>query len=201
MKTKFAILLVPLLFNCGIQLFAQKHSFGIQIGTGISTISLTNSANISKSEKLNSPLFSYSLNVSISNQGKGKSGFSIEPGYIQKGGIQQNDQANQNDNILIKFHYAQLPCSFDWHINEKVKISVGPEFDLLLNSIYLDNNFEISGLAGIQFNAGEGVSLGIRISHGLTSVSEVTYTDVNGMPVSTGKEYNQYLHFLFRFDL
>lgn len=210
MKTKPTLLLFLLCCLPFLQLHSQTHQIGFLIGAGVTNPRLSNYSEQTGAFTYSS-LLCYSLNASFNFKSKKHFGLTLEPGYIQKGGILRNDPDNKNDDFSHHIRYAQIPILANWYFGKNFFISAGPEFGLLLNAIekngstshdytlYYNNHFEISALVGINFSITKFMDIGLRYGHGLTDTSNFTFTDITGVPVGTAKEYNRYSLLFTRF--
>jgi len=142
------------------------------------------------------PMVSFNINGHISYKTAGALGFSLEPGFMQKGGKGlENNQLNQR----VTINYLQMPILIDFYILDRLFVSVGPEIAYLAEKNYANPSFELSGLVGVNYNIIKHIDLGLRYNHGLTYFTSFDLIDDYGNLTGTAKEYNQYLQFIIRF--
>ena len=110
----------------------------------------------------------------------------------------------------LRLNYIQLPLLAEFYITKKLFLSVGPEFAYLMSAkVNNDGNktdvsngynpkFEISGMAAINYAIFPRVDIALRYSHGFTTTSEISFTDIHGQPCGEAKEKNQYLQLMVR---
>lgn len=122
----------------------------------------------------------------------------IEPGYILKGA---NFDAS---NAKLDLHYFNLPVILKYRFSERISIYAGPEFSKLfkatlkfnsstinMNDFY-SSKIETSLFLGTEYQITKNISLGLRYSYGLTTISETEWTDESGFLDSLCKENNYY---------
>ena len=200
-----------LMFNAN--LFAQEFTFGLVGGLDIANSRLTNIPDEIGDYRLYHPMLSFNANGHIGYKSAGFWGISLEPGYIQKGGVIQYDKDDRNDDVRYQLNYVQIPLLADFYLSDKISISVGPEFAYLINAKvksngesrnipnYYDKNFELSGIVGFNYNLHKYFDIGLRYNHGLTYTGKITWTDKNNDFLGESKEYNQYFQLFFRFKI
>ena len=212
MKTiKYLTLIVLVIFS-GMSLKAQDFKFGLVAGFDVANSRITNKPDSVSDSRAYYSMISFNVNGYIGFKSASFWGLSIEPGFIQKGGIIQYKD-NRDKDVRVQSNYIQLPVLLDLNLTDKLFISIGPEFAYMINTkgkskdlsvditdLY-DNEFEISGLIGINYNIIKNIDLGLRYNHGLTYIQEFTYTNALGETVGEGKVYNQYFQLLVRFKI
>lgn len=185
---------------------AQNFKFGLVGGVNLANIRIENTSTLNI-PAANSELVSYNVNAHVGYKSAGMMGFSIEPGFIQKGGINKNDI----EDIKTQLNYIHMPILADIYFSEKFFFSIGPEIGYMIDantksgstslnlSNYDDDKVELSGLVGINYNLLKNIDLSARYSRGLTSISKSNWVNSNGESIGQTKEYNQYFQFLVRF--
>lgn len=209
MKTKTFIILSGLLLFTSYRLYSQDFKFGFLGGMDIAKSYLTDLPDNSAASEYY-PMISYNLNGYIAYKTAGIFGISAEPGFIQKGFIQKYEGSN----LRFQLNYLQIPVFADIHITNKIFLSVGPEFAYLLNAkikpvndkgdkidLYDKRKFEISAIAGLNYEITNKFDAGLRYSRGLTYTVELNYTDANGHLVANPKEFNQYFQLIVRYKI
>jgi len=143
-------------------------------------------------------MISYNANGHFEFRSTGNWGFSLEPGFIQKGGLK-----SYNHDIRVKRNYIQMPILVDLYILDKLFVSVGPEISYLINPEVNNtlNDFELSGLIGINLSITKNADIGIRYNRGLTYIQEIPRIDVHGNTMGVAKEINEYVQFIIRLKL
>jgi hypothetical protein len=209
MKTNTILTFLVLVLCTGLSINAQDFKFGFLTGIDVVNIRLKDKIAFEGDPRVYDPMISFHVNGYVGFKGTGFWGLSVEPGFIQKGGIQKS----ADDNIRIQLNYIQLPILADFYLSDKIFVSVGPEFGYMMSakakskdisndiSFLYDNEFEVSGLIGINYNIIDKMDLGFRYSHGLTYTSKITWTNVSGNPKGESSLHNQYLQFLVRFKV
>lgn len=204
-----------LLFLVTIYIHAQDVKFGLQTGLVVANSCMTDYPAVQGNEapRVYYPLISGNLNAYFGYKTKGIFGFSVEPGFIQKGEILEGNKDHNDDDIKMKYNYLQMPILADFFITKDLFVSIGPELAYMVsakakskdhaNNIYdwIDNKFEFSGILGVSYTFFKKLDVGLRYNHGITLINEITLTDEEGMITGTIKEYNQYFQLLIRFKV
>ncbi len=210
MKKLILLKITSLLLIFNTSLFAQDFKFGLVGGLDVANSHLTNKSEVNSDSRVYYPMISFNANGYIGYRSTGLWGISLEPGYIKKGGVQQYDEDND---VKCQISYLQLPVLADFYLSEKIFISVGPEFAYQINakanakdysldiSDLYDNDFELSGIIGINYNIQKHFDVGVKYSHGLTYVSKNSLVDEAGESSEDSKEYNQYFQLFVRFKI
>jgi len=209
MKTNFLIL--GLCFSAGFNLCAQEIRYGFLGGFGITQSFWTNMPEQLADQKPYYPFASFSLNTYAGFKGKGNLGISIEPGIIQKGGVDRNSSNDKSDNVRIELLYFHAPILINYYFGQRLSVSMGPELGYRISvnshfkemitdlSEFYDNKFELSGLVGVNYAIVENVDIGIRYSRGFTHTIKFETTSINGLLIGDVNEFNQYLHCIARY--
>jgi len=211
MKKLILLKLTCFILILNTNLYAQEFKFGLVGGLDLANSRLTNKPNIYS--RVYYPMISFNINGFVGYKSAGFWGISLEPGYIQKGGVQQYNKEDKDDDVRFQMNYLQLPLLVDFYLGKKFSISVGPEFAYLISvkvkskdlsndiSNFYDNNFEISGNIGINYNIHKHFDIGLRYNLGLTYTTKIIWSEETGIPIDESKEYNQYFQFLVRFKI
>jgi hypothetical protein len=190
-------------------LCAQHVDVGFQAGLNSSNIKLSGQGDTYKDISIYKPMATWNINAFIEFKGSGIVGLSFEPGYMQKGAIEEGTDSR----VRFQSNYFQTPVLINLHFSESFVLSVGPEVAYLANvniksagiKTKLDKeayqNTELSALIGLGLYLSEHVMLGIRYNHDLTYFSQLDFTDSLGRPVGTYKGYNTYIQFLLRYKI
>lgn len=213
MNSKTNCLFIALLLFCTHELISQNFKFGALAGIGVTNSHITNKPEEIGDALIFYPMISYNFNGYIGYKSARFFGLSLEPGFIQKGGVQTYDKNDKNDNVNIKLFYIQMPLLADFYITDELFVSVGPEFAFLINAKakskdqsadindWYDNTFELSGMVGINYNIFTKFDIGLRYSHGISYSNKLIWTDIEGNVVRESNEYNQYWQFILRFKI
>ena len=212
MTFKYFLLLVSLLiFMSGVTI-AQELQFGGLTGISASkAFSKNSSPEIYETDDIN-PRVSFNVNAFVAYKTSERWGVSVEPGFIQKGFSLPVETGTTQGDAKIRLNYIQLPVLAEFYATQKLYFSVGPEFAYLLNARYkmqektditdiYDNRFEVSGLAGVNYNIYQNFDIGLRYSRGLTKTTGIIFTNSAGEYAGESKEFNQYLQFIVKFKL
>ena len=154
---------------------------------------------------------SYNVNCFISYKSQGIWGFSVEPGFIQKGGAN-----GVNNCCRWELNYLQIPFLADIYILHKLFLSIVPEFSYLtsanainvypghthtsdMSSIYKYKS-ELSGLIGINYMINKRFEIGLRYNHGFTYIAKIDINIYNGSNwyILPAKQWSQYLQLMVR---
>jgi hypothetical protein len=209
MKTKHILTIFGLILTSILNINAQDFKFGLVTGFDITDARLSEKLDINGDYNGYDPMISFNVNGYIGYKSAGFWGLSVEPGFIQKGGIQTYSDVK----VRFQLNYIQMPILADIYISDKLFVSVGPELGYMINAkakskdysnditdIY-DKRFELSGLIGVNYSIIKNVDIGIRYSYGLTYTSKMTLTDEQGNDKGEIKEFNQYLQLILRFKI
>jgi len=209
MKTKTIWTIFGLIILSGLNIYAQDFKFGLLAGFDVVNARLTNKPETEGDSRVFYPMISFNANGYVGFKSARFWGISCEPGFIQKGGVTKG----VNNNIRIQLNYIQIPILFDFFIQDKIFISVGPELSYMINakarskdnsndiSDLYDKDFEVSGMIGINYNIIDKLDLGLRYNHGLTYISKIAWTNAIGEFQGESKEYNQYFQLVVRFKI
>ena len=205
MNNRLYILLIFFVFIFGYKLHAQEFKYGFEAGFDIANSHVTN---LPKGGRLYYPMISYNFNGYLGFNTNGMIGVSIEPGFIQKGGLQKG-----NPDIRFQNNYIQIPILVDFYVTDRIFISIGPEFSYLMNAkakltnisnditqLY-DRRKELSALVGLNYNFYKWLAVGFRYNHGLTYTTKIQLANEYGDIIGEIKEYNQYFQLLLRIQL
>src|SRR3972149_6768035 len=209
MKTMLTLIILGLTSFSGLNINAQDFRFGLLAGLDIANSHWINIPDMYGGSKKLYPMISFNLNAYAGYKSVGLWGMSVEPGFIQKGGVQKFF----GDVVRLQLNYIQLPVLADFYLSDRFFISAGPELayaiDMKAKSItrnyvtdisdFYDNRFELSGMIGLNYKIIEKLDIGLRYNHGITNTSSFEYTDSNGNPLGEMKEYNQYIQLILRF--
>jgi hypothetical protein len=218
-KMKFAVLplIILLTFIVDTDINAQVFKYGVQAGINLCNPQVADKSDYTD-ERVFYPLLSFGVNGFISVKSSSFIGFSVEPGFIRKGGtrrdvtIMTGDIIYQPQDFKYTSDYIQLPLFVDFHITEKLCISTGPEIAYHLKSKAkgLDfnynisdnyNKYELSGSVRLTYSLLDNLDCAITYNHGLTNSSILEWTDVADAIIGTSKVYNQYVQVLFRIKI
>jgi len=207
------ILIVGLTILSALKLEAQDVKFGYLAG-----FVLCNARVINKYEKYSDyrvfyPRYSFNLNGNITYRFSKNLGISIEPGFIQKGGIIRFGINHYMSSIKFRLDYIQIPLLINYKLADRFYISLGPEFAFMINnrdnlpspatgfSNFEENTFEISGLIGLNYCLSNKIDLGLRYNHAFTFNSILTWTDGYGPPICQSQVYNQYFQIIIKLKI
>jgi hypothetical protein len=216
MKKIAFILISFLVLNSGLILNAQELKFGVITGLNISRRHVTNISDFTDDSKIYSSLLMPNVNMYIGYKSKSFWGLSLEPGYIQKGGMRKNLEIRTEifqyipQDVKYISNYLQMPVLLDLYFTKKLFLSVGPEFAYLINSKAKSENFsfditenfqkiEIAGVLGLNYSIFKFFDIGIQYNHGVTKSSILIWKDDFGNALGESNEYNQYFQFKIRF--
>ena len=111
---------------------AQSIEYGFELGLGESAIHMSDVPQGILYTRMYNPIPIYSINGLVSYKSNSFWGLSVEPGIIQKGGVQLYDSRNSKlqlirNNVFVVEHYIQLPILYNIYWGKRVYFSVGPE--------------------------------------------------------------------------
>ena len=166
--TLFALLLVSQAAN------AQNYHLGLRIGYSNSAINSENEAQPSISNR-------QAFNFGLVHTYKGldaRIGFSVETGYLLKG-TRVNSEA-----IDYRMHFLSMPVLLDLYPTKRLKFSIGPEINYLLDgrnhltdstsvtlhNIYT-NRWEVAGVVSASYAIDFFMDIGARYSQGLNTLA------------------------------
>ena len=192
---------------------AQELKFGGISGVMVSKAFFKNSSatDLYETDDIDSRV-SFNVNAFVAYKNSERWGISVEPGFIQKGFSLPVENGTIQGDAKIRLNYIQLPVLAEFYATKKLYFSVGPEFAYLLNAKYkmqektditdiYDNRFEVSGLAGVNYNIYKNFDIGLRYSRGLTKTSGIIFMNEQGEYTGESKEFNQYLQFILKFRI
>jgi len=213
MKQKFICALLGLFIFCGLTINAQEFRFGLLAGIDVTNIRLTNNDDVQGVSTLYDPMLSFNLNGYAGYKSAGFLGVSLEPGLIRKGGVMKLDKDSKDDDIRTQLYYIQMPILVDMYLCDKLFLSLGTELAYMIDAISkskdassniseaYDNEFEVSGVFGINYSINDQVDIGIRYSHGFSYTLEISWTDSEGNILGKSEFYNQYGQLIIRFKI
>ena len=140
MKGKIHNVLTALFLMSAFQLAGQKMEYGIIGGMDVSAFRMSNTPG----EKIGTswvynPVVGFNVNASAEYKND-TWGLSIEPGFIQKGGVQLFDYANFlsrntiNYHVVTRMNYLQLPLLYNIYFTDEFCLSVGGEYSYLMHA-------------------------------------------------------------------
>ncbi len=192
MKLRLPILVCIILLSV-ITIDAQNNKavqVGVQLSSGISTVYSTypdrNGALIDDLGKLPSlPMITYGANVYLNYRLSDDYNVAFEPGFIRKGyGTEVVSEVDilQNQRVLS---YLTLPVLFEYGLTEKWKLSVGPEFNYMIdaknktndglppidiNQYFSKNRLDIALQGGSFYQLSQYFDLGVKAAASLNSL-------------------------------
>jgi hypothetical protein len=187
---------------------AQEFNFGASAGVDVSNIRVSNTCTYYLVQY--DPTLAFNLNGFAAYRSASFWGITAEPGFIRKGAISSVAFAAEGDESHLRLNYIQLPLLADFYLTKKLYLSVGPEFAYMVSAkakddddkvdfySHYDKKIEISGMAAINYTILPKVDIALRYSHGFTTTSEISFTDIYGQPCGEAKEKNQYLQLMVR---
>ena len=199
-----------MIFISMLNINAQNFKFGVLAGFDIANSQLINKPDVEGFTRMYYPMITFNVNGYAGYRSNRYWGFSIEPGFIQKGGVLKNDKDIEDDDTRFQANYIQMPILVDFYLTDKFFLSLGPEIACMVNaransknlsydiSNFYDHVLELSGLFGINYSIMKNIDLGIRYNHGLTHITKVGFTNETGEPLGEMKEYNQYFQLIVR---
>lgn len=205
------VLCITIFFNV-VPSKAQDVHMGFAFGPAYHYINSQN-ASIGSSILFNrdlNPILTYSLNAHISVQ-TSRFGFTIEPGYIKKGG-RSGDFRKNGWSIQYNFHYVQLPLLFDIHINRRFYFSVGGDFSYLLpfgstaqtSGVESSSSFyDIAAIGSISYNLTPHLDLCLRYNYGFRSQPplHIPLTHISSYTIGGGKNMHGQLLLRVKFGV
>ena len=200
MNKKFISIIIGSVLVIGVSSNAQNLKFGLLGGIDLVNIYMTPL----EPRQIGQPygnMRAFNINCFISYKNQRFWGFSIEPGFIQKGGSQGVQQR-----CRLELNYFQIPILADVYILQKLYLSIGPEFSYMIsakfinvdpdftNSVYSNykDKIELSGLIGIKYMITQRIDLGLRYNHGISPLIKVPLFGYNHVILGKAKMYNQY---------
>ena len=197
MKAKLLLIIIGVGLIALVNTYAQNLNIGLSAGY--------DNVNIHVIPELSSLVKqpyghrnSFNINCSISYRSRGIFGFSVEPGFIQKGASISKSRLEFND--------LQLPLLADVYVLHKFCLSIGPEFSYMISAKivnpippYTDdlshryNKFELSGLIGVNYMITKDIGIRISYNHGLTNIDKLPVYGDKWEVVRWVNLYNQYM--------
>lgn len=172
MKLKLFTFLIFLLFTQVVK--SQNYHLGLRAGYSNAVINSENEAFPSISSR---HAFHFGLVHSYQPSG-GYIGFSVETGYLLKGARVDNEAIN------YRMHFLSMPVLLDLYPHKRLKMSIGPEFNYLLDGrnhitdstsvslhkIYT-NRWEVAGVVSASYQVDFFMDIGVRYSQGLNTLA------------------------------
>ncbi len=180
------LFIVGIFFFATHAVWAQGFSFGVKTGIDLVRISAhLKSAGEPVDVGHPDPAIGFNINAIIEYRMANKFGVTIEPGYIRKGYSKAFSHAGDADNV-VKFNYLQVPVLLDYHVTEKLAISIGPEIGFSLDDSYVRREkVDLSAVLGVSYRLVEHFEAGLKIGSAITpsfqakQFSKFTYTEYN----------------------
>lgn len=190
MKRLFYIAAAVLLFcvlNVGL-LNAQLR-FGLQSGLVFSKAgtNYTGEGTVGSNAKF---LLTNATNLYVSYKLQPKFGIAFEPGYTQKA-----------TDLNLALTYIQFPILAEYNVVDKLYLTAGPEFNLLLNN---DNSnsyksFDTALQAGLYYGVSPTFDLGFKFSRSLFNYLREDILVVDGQYADVQLGNVNYYHYYFQF--
>lgn len=199
------LLIIIFLFTAGLS-YGQGVDLGLKVGSGVALAVFENVETSPGNESYDAssfadPSLSMGLNLAITFFRDKQFSLGVEPGIITKG-----YKSNQS-NYRLTYYYFQLPLVCSVQLIDKLRIEPTVEIGTILSA--LSNSFgskrdlkdiglysnirEISVGGSLRYQLSNRIDLGFKYSRGLSSISEISYTDVNGVFLADVEEKTQYL--------
>jgi len=196
-------------------LAAQRFQIGIQSSLNLSNTHVINKEDFTDQKRVYYPLLLPNVNAYLGYKSESFWGFSLEPGFIQKGGLQKDitiiseGTMYQSQDLRYISNFLQLPILADFYLTDRLSISIGPEFSFFLSSKAKGEHatfntsddhdqLEVSGIIGIKYSLLKFLEIGLRYNHGINSPSSLMWIDDFGSIVDFSKQYYQYSQFTLR---
>ena len=204
--------MIVLLFTSIGEISARNFHFGVQAGFDVTNPQLITKPSAISGTRIFYPLIGFNANAYIGFQNSDRWGFSIEPGFIRKGGVEHDVNTDRHIEFQHIFNFIQLPALAEYNITKRFSVSAGPEFAFMLNArLKYDDitsditsdyeRIQISGLVGVNYGITNNLVTGVRYNHDILYSSRITYTNAEGNILGEGREYNQYFQFYLRYVL
>jgi hypothetical protein len=213
MKNRILLPLACFLLFLNSNLKAQEFKYGLVGGVDLTNVTCINSSNFEEFTNPYSPMISFNINGYLGYKSSGFWGISIEPGFIQKGGLRQHVIQDNNVDVRYQFNYLQIPIYLDLYITKKMFLSFGPEVSYMIsynsnpnvfsydNVFLYDYDFELSGSIVFNYNFHKNFDIGLKYNHGITHFNKITWRDAQGNEVGKTIAYNHYLQAFIRFKI
>ena len=213
MKNRLLLPLTCFLLLLISNLKAQEFKYGLVGGLDVTNITFINSSNFDNFTNPYCPMISYNINGYLGYKSSGFWGISIEPGFIQKGGLIQYVIQDNIFDVRYQLYYLQIPIYLDLYVTKKMFISFGPEVSYMLgydskpnvfsfdNLFFYDYDFELSGSIAFNYNFHKNFDIGLKYNHGITRLDKITWRDAQGNEVGKSTAYNHYLQAFIRFKI
>jgi hypothetical protein len=210
MKTIKAVLLLFLIFE-SLNIYSLDFSFGLKSGLDFSTFKETQKT----SSDINTNLVQnykyipgFQLGCFGNIQLNKSIAFSVEPGFILKGGKTESS-------IKYRLGYIDLPVLFNYSPIHKLNIEIGPEVGYNIyskveinNSPSIDNpideKFDLAGIIGVNYDVFEKINFGIRYSNSfIYRNTDLTFLDQNKNYMGTLSihDFNRYFEVYLKYRL
>lgn len=216
MKIPNSLLTVIIILIFPSLLTAQRFHIGIQSGLNLSNLHVVKKEDFTDQKRVYYPLLLPNANAYLGYKSESFLGFSFEPGFIQKGGLQKDitiiseGVIYQPQDLRYISNFVQLPILADFYFTDRLSISIGPEFSILLsskvkgeystfNTYDKHDKLEVSGILGINYSLVKFIDIGFRYNHGINSPSYLMWIDDLGNIIDFSKQYYQYIQFTLRF--
>jgi hypothetical protein len=113
------------------------------------------------------------------------SSFQMELEFFQKGSRQNPDSSNSFTQYLFRTNYIELPILYEYRINKRFKLEVGPSLGFLVGWYEEYNEYEIKGAihpaavtlqinAGLYVNITERLMFNLRTNNSLLNIRSET---------------------------
>ncbi|MBK8882141.1 MAG: PorT family protein [Bacteroidales bacterium] len=210
MKSKMVLTLSGLILFAVSNIRAQDFRFGILTGFNITStyISEYTIDNFKYEGDQLDPMAAFNINGVFEYKSPFFLGFSVEPGFIRKGGLNHIDYEGK-----FQFNYIELPILIDFYISKRLFVSAGPGISYLVKEKYKHksnsfdipvsgNKTEISGLIGINYNIIKNIDIGLRYNQGRASYTKKVLLDSGATLFSVDtKEIHHSFQLLVRFKI
>lgn len=130
-------ILMTLLVNSTLTTNAQEFKYGFVMGTGVSSMYMTEVPIRIYYNSMYAPLPSFNINAFVSYKGRGFLGVSLEPGFINRGAVQLFNYLKQNfppiyNKVIVDFNYFELPAFINMYFTKKFYASIGLAYEYRL---------------------------------------------------------------------
>ncbi len=169
--------------------------------SGIDRVSIRTKGDFYREKIKYDPVISFNINGCLSYKSEGFWGFSVEPGFIQKGEKAIYPEENTLSTYQYTYNYVQIPVLCDLYLTDKLFLSAGPELSYRIKNTGIDPVSEYSLLIGLNTNILKNIDLGFRYNYGLTYFKKYLSMSETGEYKGDYEEYFRYLQLFLRYTI
>ncbi len=199
MKETLVMLTCCVLSTCAA---VAQVNFGLKAGVGLTKVAFVNFPDYLNDEDTDFR-FAYLGGITLNNSFTDAFSISTELLYELKGTKFPADEVSEANTLNL--HYLSLPILANYEIFPGLRAELGPQISYRLSADFekqapdspvkaediYNEKWDLGIIGGLKYYTASNIFINARYTHGLSSVSDLKFTDINGEPSLTIKSRNR----------